>query len=63
MLKKCLVCELPVQVRETDMCAPCTFGEAGTLDEFDFEQYEPHEVPADRRMTPEMIARAMGEEP
>lgn len=45
VLKACQVCRSnPVQIRETDMCGPCTFGEAETLYEFDAVAYDEREV-------------------
>lgn len=45
VLKACRGCRSnPVQIRETDMCGPCTFGEAETLYEFDSVAYDEREV-------------------
>ena len=32
---KCEACDNPMQIRETGLCAPCTFGEADSISEFD----------------------------
>lgn len=33
---KCEACENPMQLMGTRMCAPCTFGEADSFNEFEF---------------------------
>ena len=38
--RKCIVCDNPMQIEETEMCAPCTFGEAASFEEFDFIEIE-----------------------
>ena len=48
--KHCISCGNPVQIRETEMCAPCTFGEAASFDDYDFVQYEEEEVPIEDRI-------------